>query len=236
MRVHELARELGWTSRQLLDELRRRGEFVKSASSVLEAPVVRAMRENFATANEGVDREATVDPAVYGHSAEAPVVAQDSTETFAAAVERARTQSETKDQARTAQWRPPILQVLLEEIVIAQRPEHLEKPSGGVYFRWELKKAERLNALWAEARLNGLNAHDAEVIKWIRLSDGQRPKVAADLASCGITPEEADLRIGHGGRIDARLPTIYERYRNRRIGRSETIALTRQWRQNQRTG
>jgi hypothetical protein len=35
MRVHELARELGWPSPQLVDELRRRDEYVKSAMIVL---------------------------------------------------------------------------------------------------------------------------------------------------------------------------------------------------------
>jgi len=29
MRIHELARELGWPSRQLIAELRRRGEYVR---------------------------------------------------------------------------------------------------------------------------------------------------------------------------------------------------------------
>jgi hypothetical protein len=125
--------------------------------------------------------------------------------------------------------------VLLEEVIVPQRPDRLAAPKGD-YFGWELKKAAKLNARWAEARLNGLGGDDAMVIKWIRLSYGQRPDVAADLAGCGIAPEEAGLRIGHGGRIDARLPTIYERFRNRRIERSETIALVRQWRQHQRTG
>ena len=144
VRVHELARELGWTSGQLLDELRRRGEFAKSASSVLEAPVVRAIRAEFAAVSEDVNPEASIDPKVYGgHSAEGSVVAQGSTDTFAAALARARTRFATRDAARAADWRPPILQLLLEEIVIPQRPEHLEKPRGAPHFRWELKKAER---------------------------------------------------------------------------------------------
>jgi hypothetical protein len=227
VRVHELARELGWTSGQLLDELRQRGEFVKSASSVLEAPVVRAIRVDFAAVEEAADPEAIVAPAMYGRSAELLVDAG-ATE-FAEALATAESGSQPKvyDQAKSQQWRPPILQVLLEEVIVPERPDHLAAPEGS-HFAWELKKAAKLNARWAEARLNGLGGDDAFVIRWIRLSDGQRPDVAADLASCGITPEEAGLRIGHGGRIDARLPIIYERFRNRRISRSETIALTRQ--------
>lgn len=48
LRVHELAKELGTTSKELLKILRDKGEFVKSASSAVEAPVVRRMREHFA--------------------------------------------------------------------------------------------------------------------------------------------------------------------------------------------
>lgn len=46
-RVHELAKELGTTSKNLLQLLRDNGEFVKSASSTIEAPVARKMREIF---------------------------------------------------------------------------------------------------------------------------------------------------------------------------------------------
>ncbi|PZR55389.1 translation initiation factor IF-2 [Xylanimonas oleitrophica] len=45
IRVHELAKELGVESKTLLAELKAAGEFVRSASSTLEAPVERMMRE-----------------------------------------------------------------------------------------------------------------------------------------------------------------------------------------------
>lgn len=48
VRVHELAKELGKTSKELLAELRADGEFVKAASSTVEPPVARAMREKYA--------------------------------------------------------------------------------------------------------------------------------------------------------------------------------------------
>lgn len=50
MRVHELAKELGITSRELLAHLKEKGEFVKSASSMVEAPIVRMVHESFADA------------------------------------------------------------------------------------------------------------------------------------------------------------------------------------------
>ena len=50
LRVHELAKELGITSKELMGHLKEAGEFVKSSSSSLEPPVVRQMREKFAAA------------------------------------------------------------------------------------------------------------------------------------------------------------------------------------------
>lgn len=46
VRVHELAKELGVSSKSLLAHLGDMGEFVKSASSTIEAPVVRRVKDN----------------------------------------------------------------------------------------------------------------------------------------------------------------------------------------------
>ena len=46
-RVHELAKELGVTSKEVLAKLKEQGEFVKSASSTVEAPVARRLRDAF---------------------------------------------------------------------------------------------------------------------------------------------------------------------------------------------
>ena len=47
LRVHELAKELGITSKELLAYLKDNGEFVKASSSALEPPVVRSVREHY---------------------------------------------------------------------------------------------------------------------------------------------------------------------------------------------
>ena len=47
VRVYELAKELGLDSKELLTKLQEVGEFVKSASSTVEAPVVRKLMEKF---------------------------------------------------------------------------------------------------------------------------------------------------------------------------------------------
>ncbi|QPK94761.1 translation initiation factor IF-2 [Actinomyces sp. zg-332] len=44
MRVHELAKELGYKSKEIIDVLKEQGEFVKSASSTIEAPAANKVR------------------------------------------------------------------------------------------------------------------------------------------------------------------------------------------------
>jgi len=46
-RVHELAKELGMSSKAVLEKLSELGEYVKSASSTVEAPVARRLKEAF---------------------------------------------------------------------------------------------------------------------------------------------------------------------------------------------
>ncbi|MEE6280304.1 translation initiation factor IF-2 [Georgenia sp. MJ170] len=56
LRVHELAKELGTDSKTVLAKLTELGEFVKSASSTVEAPVVRKLREAIPAAPESAPK------------------------------------------------------------------------------------------------------------------------------------------------------------------------------------
>ena len=47
VRVHELAKELGVESKVVLAKLKEMGEFVKSASSTVEPPVVKRFSDQF---------------------------------------------------------------------------------------------------------------------------------------------------------------------------------------------
>jgi len=47
VRVHELAKELGVESKVVLAKLKEMGEFVKSASSTVEPPVVKRFADQF---------------------------------------------------------------------------------------------------------------------------------------------------------------------------------------------
>ncbi|WCC79247.1 translation initiation factor IF-2 [Cutibacterium equinum] len=55
VRVYELAKELGLSSKQLLGKLNDMGEFVRSASSTIEAPVVRRLRDQIGSAEPSGD-------------------------------------------------------------------------------------------------------------------------------------------------------------------------------------
>ena len=52
-RVYELAKELGVDSKTVLSKLEAMGEFVKSASSTVEPPVARKLRNSFASSGQG---------------------------------------------------------------------------------------------------------------------------------------------------------------------------------------
>ncbi|EHR60712.1 translation initiation factor IF-2 [Saccharomonospora cyanea] len=78
-RVHELAKELGVTSKEVLAKLKEQGEFVKSASSTVEAPVARRLRDAFSSKDgkqserpSGRDRASSPKPAPSGRGVPAP--------------------------------------------------------------------------------------------------------------------------------------------------------------------
>src|SRR5580692_4062212 len=51
VRVYELAKELGVESKVVMTKLQEMGEFVRSASSTVEPPVVRRLRETMPAAD-----------------------------------------------------------------------------------------------------------------------------------------------------------------------------------------
>ena len=70
VRVYELAKELGVESKTVLTTLGDMGEFVRSASSTVEAPVVRRLREKLAS--EPPPAKKTVKKSVAERPAEVP--------------------------------------------------------------------------------------------------------------------------------------------------------------------
>ena len=68
-RVYELAKELGVDSKTVLSKLEAMGEFVKSASSTVEPPIARKLRNAFASSGQGN----ASDSKKPGHTAKKPV-------------------------------------------------------------------------------------------------------------------------------------------------------------------
>ena len=61
LRVHELAKELGVTSKELLATLKEQGEFVKTASSTIESPVIRKMRAFYGDSADASTKQTSAD-------------------------------------------------------------------------------------------------------------------------------------------------------------------------------
>ena len=82
VRVYELAKEFGVESKAVMAKLQEMGEFVRSASSTIEAPVVRRLKEAFATeqpkqarGGQAGDGRATAQPAAAAPAAAVPSAA-----------------------------------------------------------------------------------------------------------------------------------------------------------------
>ncbi|WP_295624196.1 translation initiation factor IF-2 [uncultured Corynebacterium sp.] len=72
LRVHELAKQLGVTSKELLTQLKEQGEFVKTASSTVEPPVVKRMKQLYASTDGKSDQSGQSGDAKPGKPAAKP--------------------------------------------------------------------------------------------------------------------------------------------------------------------
>lgn len=126
-----LAKELGVTSKEVLMKLSEWGHFVKSASSALEAPLVRRLREEFRSGTT-----ALIDAQDYGHAADIrrPIASDDGG--FGAALRKAQRQSNsgsaTGRRLRRQRDEPlaPIIKAVLDFVIVAQRPAHAVRTDG----------------------------------------------------------------------------------------------------------
>lgn len=87
LRVHELAKELGISSKEAVTKLQEMGEFVRSASSTIEAPVVKKLRSAFPQAGGAGAAKAAAKPAAASAAAASPAGAGAGTSTGASAAE-----------------------------------------------------------------------------------------------------------------------------------------------------
>ncbi|GLY49306.1 translation initiation factor IF-2 [Lentzea sp. NBRC 102530] len=76
-RVHELAKELGVSSKEILNKLAEQGEYVKTASSTVEAPVARRLRDAYeAKSSKPAPKPSAPKPKAPAPAPSAPVAEQ----------------------------------------------------------------------------------------------------------------------------------------------------------------
>lgn len=103
LRVHELAKELGISSKEAVTKLQEMGEFVRSASSTIEAPVVKKLRSAFPQAGGASASKPASKPAARPEaSAPTAAAAGAATSTGASAAETAAPSASAKPAAKPA--------------------------------------------------------------------------------------------------------------------------------------
>jgi len=211
VRVHELAKELGVTSKEVLLACSECGEFVKSASSTLPPRLVRKLREDLG------GRQSPISATDYGVSSDLnhPTVADD--EGFGAAYEKARRAS------RSTTFTSP-KPGAIESAIYRQTIDPRRTRRGG-YTPEERDRAERLTKQWASTWL-------PDLIDWIRLSGGEHPDVAVRLSRAGLCAADAELRIGFG-RMDPSRNTMFECVMKGTVGIKDAVRQVQEFRRSE---
>lgn len=215
IRVHELAKELGLTAKQVLAEFNELGEFVKSASSTVDAKVADRLRRKFAGSPPR-----RIDDQDYGVSAdiEHPTLADDGG--FEGALAKAARRSRS---AASARHEPGAIESAIYQYAIDPR-----RTRRGRYTPEETDRAERLLKRWLLTWLD-------DMADWIRLTGGEHPDVAVQLSRAGLAAADAELRIGFG-RIDPSRDTIIMRVIKGNLGVKDAVRQVQEFRRAQATG
>ncbi len=121
VRVYELAKELGVDSKTVLAKLQEQGEFVRSASSTIEAPVARRLREAMPAAPAKPAKKTAAKKATKAApDAEAPVVetpaveAPPSSESLAVATEAAGVSADAVERVAVAEAIPAAAETVVD--------------------------------------------------------------------------------------------------------------------------
>jgi hypothetical protein len=192
----DVAKEFGFTFKQLKDECRLRGHSVSSANAVLPEPLVDWLRRELAPGSRQQDPSAT------GTGVEAA----DGQQEWERAVTRARrrTRQLARDQAPkyTRRHPPPrLIQAALDHAVVPRRSRQTQRPAD-VWTVEEVDRAERIAGAFASIPLSGAASIDFDEVEWLRVTRGERPDLAARLANAGFSPADADLRLDKLGMAD----------------------------------
>lgn len=200
IRVHDVARELGVTSREVIKKCSEYGEFVKSASSELPPRLVHRLRGDFDAAKDGIDH------GDYGNAVRSGRPADTDDGGFADAYKRAQRAS----RSRMRKQSPAEIESAIYRYVIDPN-----RTRQGAYTPEERDRAERLTQRWAGTWL-------PELAEWIAVSGGENADLAARFSQAGLMAADVGLRIGFG-RIDLSRDTIFERVANGTLGFKDAV-------------
>lgn len=160
------------------------------------------MREHFAS---GQPRQITTRD--YGVSANLSRPALHEDNGFGAALEEARRLSR---RASSSSHVPGDIETAIYRHAIDPR-----RTRRGAYTPEERDRGERLMQRWLETWLDNM-------ADWIRVSGGENPDIAVQLCAAGLTPADADLRLGFG-RIDPTADTIIRRVMKGTLGLKDAV-------------
>jgi hypothetical protein len=224
VRVHELAKELGISSKELLTKVSELGEFVKSASSNLEAPVVQRVRECFpikpkasgtrpayiAYPDDPAPSAATHTPRPPRPAGRSPRVTNNpfgvAGSGAARAVRPLPLPSKRPRKPRREFYRgdPPTgltARILRECIVPNRNWQGMQPPKG--FFADEVKAAKLLTAEWGPTLFDGLTPD--LIIEWLGGENAITPEQAVTFHQAGVTPEDLEGPLRYVGRPSLRL-------------------------------
>jgi hypothetical protein len=206
VRVHELAKEFGVPSKTVLETLKDMGEFVKTASSPVEAPVVRRLIEQYGNVLRAQAAHRKGSPSAGNAPARRPVAREDA---FDAAI-RDADQPTSQDRLRPmlprhrrrTRWRGPVPRE-------AQPFLPPRAPLEG-YFAAEVEQARARANAWLVEFFDADN-----IAEWQRVCPGITPQKATELLRLGVALRHLETPLWYG-RVQPGSSTL-----GARLGRGE---------------
>ena len=188
-RVYELAKELGISSNDVLAKLKEFGEFVKSPSSLIEAPVANRVRACYPNRPDPVPSQRHPEPVPPTVPLfERPDIQQRLNDPLDELYLKPRYANQPRKSYK-GESPSDLTKFLLDEYIVPTRRESSSKPRT-TYWVDEVEDAKRLSDEWAPALLEGMSFDD--VLAWLRGHSMIRVEDAVALHAAGIRPSEIE--------------------------------------------
>lgn len=193
VRVYELAKEFGVDSRCVLNTLAEMGEFVRSASSTVEAPLVRRLKAYYGDPAPATPRrrQAPVPPAT---SPGRPAHRQGPADLFEALL---RNPQSVRKRPRREWYRGEaprgLTRLLLDEYVLRRNQA---RPTSATFWADEVAEARAISGKWARCVFEGLDERD--ILDWAMCRIPLEVDDALVLHRLGIRPAEIGWHYDDG--------------------------------------